>query len=94
MTGRTKQEVLSDIKALMDKGLLTEAWLDEKETTLILTEEVYDQYQTIRAQSERMRAEAEKEQAADSDLPENAREIIKEGRDYIQRRDPRRRDVG
>lgn len=84
MTGRTKQEVLSDIKALMDKGLLTEAWLDEKETTLILTEEVYDQYQTIRAQSERMRAEAEKEQAADSDLPENAREIIKEGRDYIE----------
>ena len=84
MTGRTKQEVLSDIKALMDKGLLTEAWLDEKETTLILTEEVYDQYQTIRAQSERMRAEAEKKQAADSDLPENAREIIKEGRDYIE----------
>ena len=84
MTGRTKQEVLSDIKALMDKGLLTEAWLDEKETTLILTEEVYDQYQAIRAQSERMRAEAEKEQAADSDLPENAREIIKEGRDYIE----------
>lgn len=84
MTGRTKQDVLTDIKALMDKGLLAEAWLDEKETTLILTEEVYNQYQQIRAQSERMREEAEKEQSADSELPENAREIIKEGREYIE----------
>ncbi len=84
MTGRTRQDVLKDIKALMEKGLLAEAWLDEQETTLILTEEVYHQYQAIRSQSEKLKAQADKEQEADSDLPANAREIIKEGREYIQ----------
>lgn len=83
-TGYTKKDVLDDIKALMKKGILTEAWLDEQETTLILTEQVYDQYQQIRAQSERLKNEAEKEQETDADLPANARSIIKEGRDYIK----------
>ena len=83
-TGRTRQEVLADIKALMNKGLLAEAWLDDQETTLILTEEVYDQYRQIREQSDLIRQQAEKVQEADSDLPAEAREIIKEGRDYIR----------
>ena len=83
-TGRTRQEVLADIKDLMNKGLLAEAWLDEQETTLILTEEVYDQYRQIREQSDLLRQQAEKVQEADADLPESAREIIKEGREYIR----------
>lgn len=83
-TGRTRKDVLEDIKALMNKGLLAEAWLDDQETTLILTEEVYDQYRQIREQSEQLRQQAEKVQEADSDLPESAREIIKEGREYIR----------
>ena len=83
-TGRTRQEVLADIKDLMNKGLLAEAWLDEQETTLILTEEVYDQYRQIREQSDLLRQQAEKVQEADADLPESAREIIREGREYIR----------
>jgi 5-bromo-4-chloroindolyl phosphate hydrolysis protein len=82
--GRTKADVLADIKALRDKGVLTEAWLDEQETTLILTEEVYNQYQEIKAQSEILRQQAEKENSADADLPENARAIIREGKEYIK----------
>ena len=82
--GRTKSDVLADIKALKDKGVLAEAWLDEQETTLILTEEVYNQYQEIKAQSEILRQQAEKENSADADLPENARAIIREGKEYIK----------
>ena len=84
MTGRTKEEVLDDLHKLMDQKILTQAWIDDQETTLILTEEVYNQYQEIRAQSERLRRQAEQVQEADADLPENAREIIKEGQDYIR----------
>jgi len=83
-TGRTKEEVLADIKALMDKKVFSEAWLDDQETTLMLTDEIYKQYQEIRAQSEALRQQAEAEQETDADLPANAREIIKEGREYIQ----------
>ena len=83
-TGRTRKDVLEDIKALMNKGLLAEAWLDDQETTLILTEEVYDQYRQIREQSDLLRQQAEKVQEADADLPESAREIIREGREYIR----------
>ena len=81
-TGRTKEEVLDDLHKLMDQKILTQAWIDDQETTLILTEEVYNQYQEIRAQSERLRRQAEQVQEADADLPENAREIIKEGQVY------------
>ena len=84
MTGRTREEVLADIKELMNKQILTQAWLDDQETTLILTEEIYHQYQQIRAQSEQLRAQAEKEEETDAELPRNAREIIKEGSEYIK----------
>ena len=84
MTGRTKEEVLADIKELMKKNVFSHAWLDEQETTLMLTEEIYNQYEEIRKQSEELRMQAETEQESDQDLPENAREIIKEGREYIQ----------
>ena len=83
-TGMTKEDVLADIKKLMDKKILTEAWLDEQETTLMLTEEVYNQYQQMREQSRVLRQQAEEEQASDADLPENARAIIKEGKEYIK----------
>ena len=36
-TGRTKEEVLADIKELMDKKVFSNAWLDEQQTTLMLT---------------------------------------------------------
>ena len=83
-TGRSKEEVLADIKELMKKNVFSHAWLDEQETTLMLTEEIYNQYEEIRKQSEELRMQAETEQESDQDLPENAREIIKEGREYIQ----------
>ena len=83
-TGRTKEEVLADIKELMKKNVFSHAWLDEQETTLMLTEEIYNQYEEIRRQSEELRMQAQKEQESDQELPENAREIIKEGREYIQ----------
>lgn len=83
-TGRSKDEVLADIKQLMKKNVFSHAWLDEQETTLMLTEEIYNQYEEIRRQSEELRMQAQTEQESDQDLPENAREIIKEGREYIQ----------
>ena len=82
--GRTKEEVLSDIKALMDQKVFSNAWLDEQETTLMLTDEIYRQYQDIREQSELLRKQAEAEEESDSDLPAGARKIIKEGKDYIK----------
>ena len=82
--GMTKEDVLQDIKQLMEKNILTEAWLDEQETTLMLTEDVYNQYQQIREQSRALKEQAEAEQETDSELPENARAIIKEGREYIK----------
>ena len=50
----------------------------------MLTKEIYKQYQDIRTQSEMLRQQAEAEQASDSDLPAGARDIIKEGRNYIK----------
>lgn len=88
MTHRTADEVLEDIKKLMAKGLLPEARLDEQETTLMLSEEVYEQYEEIKRQVEQQRAEqkeqAQKAEEQDAELPADAREILREGSSYIQ----------
>lgn len=92
-THRTSEEVLKDLKLLMEKGLLPQAWLDEQETTLMLSQNVYDQYRTLKRQSEQQQArqnaqvqktqEQERQEAEDAKLPAEAREILREGRSYI-----------
>ena len=61
-TGQSAAELLSDIKRMMRKGFLPQARFDEQETTVMLTEEAYDQY--LAAEGERKRREAENTRSA------------------------------
>ncbi len=85
-TGSTKEEVLKDIKEMMKLGYLNQAWLDEQETTLMLTREIYEQYKEIRNGMAQTRREAQREEAeADRDgLSREVRELLQEGSGYIR----------
>ncbi len=80
--------VLSNLKKMMQKGLLPQAMLDDAETTLMLTKDVYDAYiqnkesQKVKEAEER---EKQKEEANLTEEEKNVRGIIEEGNLYIQK---------
>lgn len=82
--GKKTEDVREDIKKMMDKGLLPLAWLDEQETTLILTEEVYNQYVQMRRQHQENEAAREAEEEKATGLTKEAREILRDGENYIR----------
>ena len=83
--GRKTEDVREDIKKMMDKGLLPVAWLDDQETTLILSEEMYNLYRQSRSQMQQREMAQEKEDAQAEDIPSETRKILEEGNDYIRR---------
>lgn len=67
-TGQRKDEVLRDLRKMMKKHMFPQGRLDQKQTTFMLTQDVYQQYlqaeqeQQAREQEERQAAQARKEQ--------------------------------
>ena len=85
-TGRTVEEVREDIRQMIKEDMLPQAWLDRNETTLMLTEEMYAQYQAAeqsRQERESKAAEEAQSMAADG-VSEQVRAILEEGRSYSQ----------
>ena len=84
-TGRTRDEVLADLQKMIDSGFFKEAWIDDQKTTLMLTEEVYNQYERLlKEERERFKKQEEEILSEDANLPEEAQQILREGRSYIQ----------
>ena len=83
-TGRTKQEVRDDLQKMIDKGFLKEAWIDDQGTTLMLSEDVYNQYQNLKTERAARLQQEEQVLSEDADLPQEAQQILREGRAYIQ----------
>ena len=88
LTRKNIDLVKEDIKALMKAGYLSHAKLDDEETTLMLTPQVYEQY--LMSQKGRLQAEAEQEMRDEKEAARNAayspevREILREGERYLK----------
>ncbi|MCR5670440.1 MAG: 5-bromo-4-chloroindolyl phosphate hydrolysis family protein [Butyrivibrio sp.] len=87
-------EVLKDIKTFIKKGYLPRARLDNTETTCMITDNAYQLYagalqdQAARELRNQQATQEAKAQAATQDkelagLPESARAILSEGKEYI-----------
>ncbi|MBQ7680028.1 MAG: 5-bromo-4-chloroindolyl phosphate hydrolysis family protein [Butyrivibrio sp.] len=61
-TGQSYADLLDDIKEMMRRGFLPQARMDAQETTVMLTDEAYQQY--LDAERERQRREQESSRAA------------------------------
>lgn len=86
-SGKTHDQVVKELKKLISKGIIPQGKFDENQTTLMLTDDMYKQYQT--AVDERDRAENEKNARDDEqkknyeNLTSDVRSIIDEGKSYI-----------
>lgn len=87
-TGRGKEDVLRDLKKMMNKRMFLQGRLDHGQTTFMLTQEAYQQYMMAEqgrkdreAQEAARRAQREKSGNA---CDKETEKILKEGSAYIQ----------
>lgn len=90
-TGRSERYIRRDLKKMMRLGMFRQAHLDQKETCLIASNEMYEQYKRTQKHYEET-LQNEKQKAAESrvgDMESEAQgsevdQVIEEGRGYIR----------
>lgn len=91
MTDRSRDDTIRDLKEMKKRGFLTHAWLDQGETTLMLTAQAHQDYlQAEKARMERERAEAAAapvREAAAQQEKKNAEveALLQDGENYLNR---------
>ena len=84
LVGVSPTEVRKSLSEMMKAGLLPQARFDEKKTTLILTQQAYNQYQQAE-DSRRQREQKEaKEAAQTAGMSAETRQILQDGEAYIK----------
>ena len=88
--GRKRKYVLKDLQNMIDRGFFLEGRFDEKKTTFLGTNAMYQQY-LLAQESMKQREEREARQKAEEKkiysnphMTEESRQLLKEGRSYIQ----------
>ena len=88
--GRKRKYVLKDLQNMIDRGFFLEGRFDEKKTTFLGTNAMYQQY-LLAQESMKQREEREARKKAEEEkiysnphMTEESRQLLKEGRSYIQ----------
>ena len=89
-TGKNERFIIKDVKKMIHLGMFKQGRLDQKETCLIVSNEMYDQYmltqksyeQEQMIQAEQMRAEEQKRQ--EQERLGEAGKVIEEGKNYVR----------
>jgi len=89
-TGRSERYIRRDLKKMMRLGMFRQAHLDQKETCLIASNEMYEQYKRTQKHYEETAGSAgqpdkkpEADDAARSGLKSEAESVIEEGKNYV-----------
>lgn len=82
--GRDKKAVLRDLKKMIDKRMFLQGHLDKKETCLIVTDEMYQQYLTVEEQAKERERQHNVLEQQRSRMPEECQKILAEGEAYIR----------
>ncbi len=82
-TGRTKSAIIKDLKCMIGQRLFLQGHLDQKETCLIVTHDMYKQYLEVEKQAKERELLQQAEQARLEQVPEACRSILVEGKSYI-----------
>ena len=87
--GEKEKKLREELRKMMEKGYLPNARLDSSESTLMLTDSAYNQYQSAEAarkeREEAQKAKAKAEKKLYTGVSEEVAGIIKEGNEYIKR---------
>lgn len=87
--GKSESYVLKDVRDMLKRNMFLQGHLDRQLTCLMVTDEIYKQYQMTQAQVEAQQRKPEKIEETPSgedsnQLPEEVRRVIQEGNAYIQ----------
>lgn len=82
-TGRDKDKVIRDLKKMIEKGMFLQGHLDQQETCVIVTNEMYQQYLTVQEQAKVREEQQKMLEAQRAQLPEECQKILDEGKEYI-----------
>ena len=82
-TGKTEEKVRKDLKLMIDKKMFRQGHLDQKETCLIVTDAMYQQYLETEEQAKTVQLQQQQQKELRSRMPEECRKILEEGQEYI-----------
>lgn len=83
-TGRSVRQVRKDARIMLKSGMLPQGHMDPKKTTLVINDEVWEEYLKLQeAQESRKRVEAEQDPASVPDAEEER--IERDGQAYMNR---------
>lgn len=89
LSGRPEKDVVKDLKKMIRKGWFREGHLDEKQTCLMVTDNIYDQYTSLMERVQREKEEREAEELRRRQeyekLSPDIQKIIKTGDEYVAR---------
>lgn len=89
-TGKSERFVVRDLKKMIQLGMFKQAHLDQQETCLIASDEMYDQYMLAQKDYEEQQKKLEIEKLADERKKQErerlgeAAEVIEEGKSYVR----------
>ena len=83
-SGRDKKSVVKDLKKMIDKKMFLQGHLDEQETCVIVTDEMYQQYLLVQKQAEEREIQEKASREQREKLPEECRKILEEGNECIR----------
>jgi 5-bromo-4-chloroindolyl phosphate hydrolysis protein len=85
--GRSRQYLIRDTRAMIRDGWFRQGHIDLQETSLMVTDEVYYEYQKLTLQLEDKKAKeaAEAMRRDTSSLEPEIQEIVKVGEDYVEK---------
>lgn len=89
-TGKSERFIVKDVKRMIQLGMFKQGRLDQKETCLIASDEMYDQYMLTQKDYEEQQKKLEIEKLADERKQQErerlgeAAEVIEEGKGYVR----------
>lgn len=82
--GKDKSYVVRDLEKMIEKRMFLQGHLDEQNTCLIVTNEMYQQYLAVQNQAKEQKARQALEESKQAQLPEECQKVLSEGRAYIR----------
>ena len=82
-TGKTETKVRKDLKLMIEKRMFLQGHLDQKETCLIVTDAMYQQYLETQKQLELRKQEADPKVQLEENMSPEAQEVLRKGNEFL-----------
>ena len=83
--GKKEEFVIRDLRKMIDKKWFREGHLDDKETTMIATNELYEQYRRTQNRADELRKEQEEIEKQYGALSKDIRDVLEKGNEYVEK---------